>query len=758
MSRREAALTALLLFCAMSPARAAPLLLEVWRNGATDHAVVHVTAIEGALLLPASEFNTLGIKVAPPPGDEVDLTKLPGITVTLDDANQRLLVQAAAVLLPRQLYDLGAGAALRPAETEDGAILRYDLSATLADARRFGRTLSGGGTLGLDVFRDNRRFTTNGFATLGPGSRVARLDTALTLERPETLTHLTFGDAITVAPSFGRALRYAGVQYASDFSLAPGLVTMPLPSFFGASDVPATVDIYSGAVRLAQQDVAAGPFEIRNLPAITGGGEATVVVRDVQGRQTTQSLSLFLDKGLLAAGREAFAIDLGFRRGRYGFSSFDYRDPVISADWRRGLDNNVTVQAHGEASPRLAMLGGGGEASVPGGILSADLAASTSRDGSGLLAALSARFKLGRINLYGMGQATLGGFRDLASLDGFAPPRWRVAAGAAADLDAAGMLALSWIGEKRAGIAAQSLLTASWSLPLGDGISFAATALHDFNSVGSGGQIALAIPVGPRGLASLTASADRAGATGQALYDNPADPDGGFGYRLAAGRDRDLRLSAEGRYVGQNIGLGGGVALSGGAPALRADAAGALVLLRGSLFATRDPGEALALVETGAPDIRIYRENRPVSVSDANGRALLTGLAAYAPNHIAIEARDYPFDTVVEKTELTIAPRRRGAALVDLSPPVRHPLIALVTRGADVSLPAGARVVFDGEAEALALGHDGRLFVADLQQPRGAMIDTGQERCRVFVTPVEASGPMPQTPPLTCFREPTLAY
>jgi len=67
-------------------------------------------------------------------------------------------------------------------------------------------------------------------------------------------------------------------------------------------------------------------------------------------------------------------------------------------------------------------------------------------------------------------------------------------------------------------------------------------------------------------------------------------------------------------------------------------------------------------------------------------------------------------------------------------------------------------VLFDGDAAPLALGHDGQLFVADMERGRLAEIDTGKGRCRVFVTPDAASGPLPRTPPLTCFREPGLAY
>ena len=76
--------------------------------------------------------------------------------------------------------------------------------------------------------------------------------------------------------------------------------------------------------------------------------------------------------------------------------------------------------------------------------------------------------------------------------------------------------------------------------------------------------------------------------------------------------------------------------------------------------------------------------------------------------------------------------------------------------GVDAALPVGARVMFDGEDEALALDHDAKLFVAEMKTARGAMIDTGKERCCVFVTPGEVSG-MAAPGALTCFREPQLA-
>ena len=200
--------------------------------------------------------------------------------------------------------------------------------------------------------------------------------------------------------------------------------------------------------------------------------------------------------------------------------------------------------------------------------------------------------------------------------------------------------------------------------------------------------------------------------------------------------------------------LDGGLSLDNGTASLRGDARGALVLLRGSLFAAHDPGGAVALVEAGEKNIRIYRENRPVAVSDGDGEALLTGLDAFSPNRIAIEPRDYDFNALVEKTGEVVVPRRGSGVVVNLRPVSRHPLLATVTRGIALATPLGARVMLDGRAAPLTLGRDGQLFIADLQEPRGADVDLGTSRCRIYIQPAR----MGDAPPLLCLREAHGAY
>lgn len=754
--------TALLLALASLAAAPAPELLEIWLDGHNTGKVARVTVSRDALLISAADFAELHLKLPAPSGD-ADLAHLPGLSATLDEAGQRLLLSVAADALPLQRFDAGNATTHPTPEAASGAILHYDVSGTMGDVRQPGVTSFGGANLGLDIFTPDYLLSATAYtASSVTGSSAVRLDTSASFEDPEKLRHLVLGDAINGAPAYARAVRFGGIQYASDFSLRPGLVTQPLPSFFGQSAVPATVDVYSGAAKLFEQPVEPGPFQLNNLPILTGGGAATIVTTDVLGRQTSQSISLYTDAGLLAPGLDDFSLDAGFLRRGYGEDSFDYGAPLLSFDWRHGISDHLTLEAEGQAAPHLTQIGGGGEIGLGFGSLGASLAASAARPGNGWLADFSAQGLApgfgSAVNLYARFTIASAHYRDLASLDGDAPPRQRVSAGLTTAVPGAGTLGLGFVSDTQPGDIARNYLSASWSRGLSGGAFAALTALRDFSDHATGVQFTLSVPLGGGDVAGFDGQSDNGRLSGLASYDRPINPDGGIGWHLLAGQQDGARAEADGTVIGPHVALQGGASMAGGQVSLRAGASGALVFLRGSLFAVHDPGDAVALVETGDAGIHVTRENRDMGVSDADGEKLLTGLSAYAPNHLGVEQRDFAFDALALKTDAVIAPRRHSGVVVDFTPVSRHPVLAMISRGIDMATPAGARVTLDGSDTPLPLGHDGELFVADLPHGVGATVDLGKTRCRVFISPAAATGPMPRTPPLLCLRESDVAY
>jgi outer membrane usher protein FimD/PapC len=89
-----------------------------------------------------------------------------------------------------------------------------------------------------------------------------------------------------------------------------------------------------------------------------------------------------------------------------------------------------------------------------------------------------------------------------------------------------------------------------------------------------------------------------------------------------------------------------------------------------------------------------------------------------------------------------------------MAPVVRHPMVAVITRGVAMPMPRGAKVRFDDNAPPLVVGHDGMVFIPDLPHAVYASVELGGARCRVHIEPISAKGVlMPRTSPLLCLRE-----
>jgi outer membrane usher protein len=114
------------------------------------------------------------------------------------------------------------------------------------------------------------------------------------------------------------------VQLTSDFSLRPDLVTFPLPSVSGVAAVPSTVDVLVNGNRLLSQQVKAGPFQIPQLPVVTGAGTVSMAVTNALGQQVNVELPFYASSSLLKPGLQTFSAAAGLVRNNWGLVSNDY--------------------------------------------------------------------------------------------------------------------------------------------------------------------------------------------------------------------------------------------------------------------------------------------------------------------------------------------------------------------------------------------------------------------------------------------------
>ena len=177
---------------------------------------------------------------------------------------------------------------------------------------------------------------------------VLRLDSTWTLDFPERLATLRVGDAISASGAWGRSARFGGVQFGTNFSTQPTLVTTPLLYAQGEAIVPSTVDVFVNGRRVASEDVPPGPFTIDRLPPITGAGQMQVVVTDALGRQQVISQPYYTGQTLLRAGLNEYSFEAGAIREDYALRSNAYGDLVMAGTFRRGITDRFTAEVHAE--------------------------------------------------------------------------------------------------------------------------------------------------------------------------------------------------------------------------------------------------------------------------------------------------------------------------------------------------------------------------------------------------------------------------
>ncbi len=102
------------------------------------------------------------------------------------------------------------------------------------------------------------------------GPATARLDTTWTRDFPDRMATLRVGDSISTPGPWGRAVRFGGLQFGTNFSTQPMLVTTPLLAAQGEAVVPSTVDVFVNGRPIASEQVPPGPFSIDRLPVLTG--------------------------------------------------------------------------------------------------------------------------------------------------------------------------------------------------------------------------------------------------------------------------------------------------------------------------------------------------------------------------------------------------------------------------------------------------------------------------------------------------------
>ncbi|KCX62062.1 type VII secretion system (T7SS), usher family protein, partial [Acinetobacter baumannii 855125] len=128
-----------------------------------------------------------------------------------------------------------------------------------------------------------------------------RLESKWQYVDPEKVRIYTLGDFISNSPDWGSSVRLAGFQWSSAYTQRGDLVTSALPQFSGSAALPSTLDLYVNQQKIYSGLVPSGPFDIKQLPFISGN-EVTLVTTDATGQQSITKQAYYFSSKILAKG------------------------------------------------------------------------------------------------------------------------------------------------------------------------------------------------------------------------------------------------------------------------------------------------------------------------------------------------------------------------------------------------------------------------------------------------------------------------
>ena len=734
-----------------------PLFLAVNINGIELGDVVTVLRVgEGDLIvseqdvrtwrLNSSNCETLWLEGKP----YIRLDDLAGVNYHVDVGTQTLVLVAPATAFVATKLDCRTENALGLSPTQAGGFFNYDLN-----WQRVNSQDSGGGLFEVGAFNTRGSGTATGlWRSNGPQREWTRLDTTWNVDMPKKMQSLRFGDAISRGSSWGRSVRFGGIQWGTNFATQPGFVTFPLPSMRGEAVVPSTIDIYVNNTRRLQKNVDPGPFDLVNVPVVTGQGELQLVVNDLLGRQQVITRPYYASQRLLQPGLRDFSYEAGTTRENYGIDSAHYGRFMLSATDRLGLSSGFTRELRAEVLNKQQTFGASGVWLMPRlgsaylGILNFGAAVSHGPNNEGRLFSIGAERQARNISYNIQSQYTDRDFVQIGQLPG-SKPRQTFTAGLGLPLGASSfslnyLQQSTWEGDKN------RLLSANFSKQLGSLGYLSLNALRNFtNEPHNSVSAILTIPLDAS--TSLSADITRQGdlerKTVQVQRNAPAG--NGFGYRLRA-TDDDQYL-AGGTLNTERASFTAETASTNGKDSYRAGASGGVAIAGGGAFLSRRIDDSFAVVKVdNYTGVRVYRENQEVTHTDKYGRALVPRLRAYQKNLVGIEQADLPLDAEVDALQLRLTPAVRSGVVVDF--PVRRNRSAdfrLVNEDGKALAP-GTIVQIEGDTREFPVGYDGRVFISGLNLNNRLLSEWAGHRCSVALILSDTAELLPDLGTLIC--------
>ena len=724
-------------------------VLGVAINGHELRGDTIVTVRDGRTLIPLDDMKRWRLRIS---GDVVridgqvfaPLSGVPGLSFRIDKPSQQL-----QLTIPVESFEAstisGEPPHLPPSEAARTAFLNYDLS-----LQHGGRSTIGQAFVAVGASDALGLIQSSFVASSQPvGHKLIRLETYAIHDDPSGPTRLSIGDSFTHIASWQQPVRFGGVKWGTDFSLQPGFIAFPTPSFNGQAQLPSSIQLYVNNVLNYQGQVEQGPFSLNRLPVVSGAGDVSIVVKDMLGVEHRVVSSYYISTNLLRPGLTDFSIEAGSERRNFGRESFDYRRPFLAGSYRRGITSALTLEGRSEASSSVQDIGGGfsallgqfGELGLSGSVSNASI-------GSGYLYRVYAARISRSWSFSALYQRSSHDYLQLGLSPELLRPRemWQISGGAN-DARLGNLTAnLSYL--RLTDGTRTRVSQVSYGRQLAKLGYFSAFGLR---SSSAGGRSNSTVGI------SLSMSWGRTSAFVQVDADNRRidiqrnrPDDRGWSYRISASQGKSEQQQGELGYRGRAIDLAADVERFNGHVDERLLASGSFILAGSSILPSRRLDSSFAIVEVGSGErgVRVYQENRPVGVTNGAGIAVVANLRPYEANRISVSPTDLSLESVISHDNLVVVPRYLAGVRARFEVTNGHAGTIIIRLPNGDPLESGLALTTG--AQTFYTGFDGELFIDDIVEGKVLVAKRDAGTCSVTLPAVPKGVELPRIGPLIC--------
>lgn len=731
------------------------LFLNISMNtNASEDLVAVKQSKKGKLYIRARDLNALRLKIdaQTPENQWICINDLQGIQFQYLENEQALKLKVPSSMLTGYAVDLNGQQITSPdllkMKPLNAAILNYSLyNSIINDENTFSGSIEGIFNSALGNFSSGALYNGSNDNS-DRHEKWVRLETKWQYVDPEKIRLYTLGDFISNSPDWGSSVRLAGFQWSSAYTQRGDIVTSALPQFSGSAALPSTLDLYVNQQKIYSGLVPSGPFDIKQLPFISGN-EVTLVTTDATGQQSITKKPYYFSSKILAKDINEFSVDVGVPRYNYGLKSNQYDDVTFaSGAIRYGYSNSLTLSGGVEASTdSLSNLGTGFAKNILGiAVINADIAASQYKDENGYSTLLGLEGRISKnISFNSSYRKVFDNYFDLARVS-----QVRYLKDNQINAESQNYLSYSALADEifRAGINynfyagygaylgynqikysnnSYKLLSANLSGSINKNWGFYTSAYKDYeNNKDYGIYFALRYTPSSKLNAITSVSSDSGRLSYRQEIFGLSEPQiGSFGWGGYVERDQDAKennASLYASYRARAAYLTGRYNRSGDNDQVALSATGSLVAAAGSIFAANEIGEGYAVVTNAGPQSQILNGGVNLGFTDKAGRFLIPSLMPYQENHIYLDPSYLPLNWSVKATDQKTVVGYRQGTLVDFGAhQVISGLVRLVDQNNKPLLP-GYSVRINGQQQGV-VGYDGEVFVQNLLKQNKLEVD-----------------------------------